>query len=125
MPMVDRVKSMLDKGMNIVIFTARVSAGNSDAAEARETIARWCELHLGRVLPITSDKNYQIVEMWDDRAVQIIPNTGIPIQNLLSEATKLLERILSDATILSSTEWQEQASYLVDFLYSTPYMQER
>lgn len=37
------------------------------------------ETHIGRVLPITNIKDYQMIELWDDRAVQVIPNTGQPV----------------------------------------------
>jgi hypothetical protein len=39
-------------------------------------IGDWCEEHIGVRLPITCTKDYGMVELWDDRAVQVIPNTG-------------------------------------------------
>jgi hypothetical protein len=29
------------------------------------------------VLPVTNVKTFDIIEIWDDRAVQVIPNTGL------------------------------------------------
>ena len=89
--MVDRVKKWLAEGKQVIIFTARVSTGGGYSKESkkkadvefadnqRKIIEAWCEEHLGQVLPITSDKGFDIYEFWDDRAVQVIPNTGEPV----------------------------------------------
>lgn len=71
--MVERVKAWVREGREVRIFTARVSQGNLDAyADIRE----WCVRHIGVALPITAMKDYGMIELWDDRAVQVIPNTG-------------------------------------------------
>lgn len=72
--MVARVRRWLDEGRDVRIFTARVF-GDQGAA-ARPAIEVWCQKHLGRVLPITNEKDYGMVELWDDRCVQVEPNTG-------------------------------------------------
>lgn len=46
-------------------------------AEQRKLIEAWCVEHIGQVLPITHEKDFNMVELWDDRAVQIIHNTGV------------------------------------------------
>jgi hypothetical protein len=77
--MVERVKRWRAMGIEVRVFTARVYADGGDArdvAEVRGYIERWCLEHLGEVLPVTNLKDYGMVELWDDRAVQIIPNTG-------------------------------------------------
>lgn len=77
--MVERVKGWLNSDRyDVRIFTARVS----DPAEApvvAAAIHAWCELHLGRRLVVTNIKDFQMIELWDDRAVQVIPNTGEPV----------------------------------------------
>lgn len=75
-PMLDRVKAWIAAGIEVRIFTARVSGEPDAAVEQRERIAAWCIEHLGSELPITCRKDYAMVELWDDRAVQIVPNTG-------------------------------------------------
>lgn len=78
--MVKRVKKWLEQGRDVRIFTARVSrfpdTTDEHVAAVRKKIEDWCEEHLGVVLPITNVKEHGLVELWDDRAVQIIPNTG-------------------------------------------------
>lgn len=36
----------------------------------------WLVVTLG-VIPVVCRKDYAMVELWDDRAVQVIPNTGL------------------------------------------------
>lgn len=79
--MVERVREWLARGIDVRIFTARVSNDPGDVA--RKAIQRWCELHVGAALPVTCCKDYAMVELWDDRAVQVIPNTGVCIADEL------------------------------------------
>jgi hypothetical protein len=86
--MVDRVKAWLADGRDVRIFTARASTLHSGAdgvpgqdrvystTKAVMAIDRWCRIVFGRTLPITCEKDYLMVELWDDRAVQVVPNTG-------------------------------------------------
>lgn len=71
--MLARVKNWIAEGREVRIFTARVHGGEP---EVRATIESWCAEHIGVALPVTNLKDYQMVELWDDRAVQVIPNTG-------------------------------------------------
>ena len=73
--MVERVKAWRAEGKDIRIFTARVAHDEDGSVLA--VIDRWCEEHLGERLPVTNTKDYGMVELWDDRCVQIIPNTGV------------------------------------------------
>ena len=66
--MVSRVKGWIAEGKSVRIFTARF--------EGHEYIEAWCLEHVGRVLPITNQKSFDMIELWDDRAIQIVPNTG-------------------------------------------------
>lgn len=70
--MVARVKKWLDEGKEVRIVTARAD----DGEPMRRAIAAWCIYHIGKELPITNKKDYSMVELWDDRAVQVVPNTG-------------------------------------------------
>ena len=74
MPMVRRVLDWCNAGKDVRIFTARVAHDDDGCALA--AIEAWCQEHLGRVLPVTNVKDYGMVELWDDRAVQVIQNTG-------------------------------------------------
>jgi len=80
--MVERVKYWLRNGEQVWIVTARVNfESRIDATpeliqQTREAIDNWCLRYIGMVLPVTYKKNHSMVELWDDRVVQVIPNTG-------------------------------------------------
>jgi hypothetical protein len=71
--MVDRVKLWLSEGREVRIFTARAHAMSAATLKA---INAWCGEHIGEILPITCEKDYGMIELWDDRAIQVIANTG-------------------------------------------------
>ena len=88
--MIDQVKRLLKRHVTVKIFTARVWFGQpgdhktwdefwrreSEALQAREAIEKWCLEHLGTVLPITCEKDFGMVALFDDRCVQVRKNTG-------------------------------------------------
>jgi len=79
--MVARVKRWLIEGVTVKIFTARMHGhGVSDLSggtvDALGPIQKWCEQHIGQILEVTNMKDFGMVELWDDRAIQVIPNTG-------------------------------------------------
>lgn len=76
--MLERVKRWLAEGREVRIFTARVSGEREgvDVATTRKLIEDWCELHVGQRLQVTCEKDFGMVELWDDRAVRVQFNTG-------------------------------------------------
>lgn len=85
MPMVERVKQWLADGeYDVRIFTARMASPHEDERrEVAKAILEWTREHIGVGLSATCQKDYQMVALWDDRAVQVIPNTGIALQEIL------------------------------------------
>jgi len=78
--MLARVKRWLSEGREVRIFTARVATREADElAAVRGAIEAWCLAHVGRKLAVTCQKDYAMVELWDDRCVQVVPNTGMPV----------------------------------------------
>lgn len=88
--MLARVKRWLEEGHTVKIFTARVGTtgkrnlvGGVDdvdfAQEQREAIEKWCLEHIGQVLEVTATKDFLMIELWDDRAVQVHMNKGEPV----------------------------------------------
>jgi hypothetical protein len=98
--MVERVKKWIAEGKDVRIFTARVDGGEvaltmgdpngekfRDVPRIKKIIEEWCLAHIGRVLPITNKKDYGMTELWDDRCVQIVSNTGMTVlEHFFSEA---------------------------------------
>lgn len=92
-PMVRRVKKWLEQGKTVKIMTARANiacyldpqdiddpvAIDKAATMLKETciaLRAWCVQNIGRDLEITYCKDHHMVELWDDRARQVEPNTG-------------------------------------------------
>lgn len=104
-PMVERVKRWVADGREVRIFTARIfpvwyaepqalngewgllpGVGTTkeriiDCGRAVLAIQNWCMQHLGFVLTITCVKDFGMIELYDDRCVQVIPNTGEIVGN--------------------------------------------
>ncbi len=95
--MLERVKGWLAEGREVRIFTARIwpvafsapgSSGHGaarfmmgpDPSEAIDAIRAWCIEHVGQDLAITCVKDYGMVVLYDDRAVQVKPNTGVLVE---------------------------------------------
>lgn len=74
--MVERVRAWLAEGKHVRIFTARISGGGDDAKLAVRAIHTWLKAIGLPELIVTNTKDFQMIECWDDRAVQVVPNTG-------------------------------------------------
>jgi hypothetical protein len=77
-PMVARIKNWLAQGTEVRVFTARVAAPHDDVfvKESVALIQAWCLEHIGVALPVTCEKDFGMIELWDDRAVRVVFNTG-------------------------------------------------
>ena len=80
--MVERVKEWLNNGITVKIFTARVCSMQSkeEIAQQRELIENWCIQYIGQKLEVTNEKDFMMTELWDNRAVGVIENRGIPLR---------------------------------------------
>jgi len=76
--MVKKVRAELAKGTDVRILTARVHPwkGAEKANRAKRAVEKWCQEHLGQKLEVTCEKHPMMEELWDDRARQVIKNTG-------------------------------------------------
>ncbi len=79
--MLNRVKMWVDKGADVRIFTARVSNPEQEVI-ARLAIEAWCLTYIGKVLPITCKKDYQMIVLYDDRCVRVEHNTGVIVYDM-------------------------------------------
>lgn len=76
--MVQRVKAWLREGWEVRVVTARVSSRlPQEFRDAqRKLISAWTRLNIGEDLVATSEKDFNMLELWDDRARQVEHNTG-------------------------------------------------
>lgn len=69
--MLERVKGWLAEGRAVKIFTARACV-----PDQIPPVQDWLEsIGLPR-LEVTNQKDFGMIELWDDRCVQVEPNTG-------------------------------------------------
>ncbi len=88
--MAERVRKWIADGREVRIFTARVGDGR-EAIEIEDTVKMiqdWTQIHFGKRLAVTCRKDPDMDELWDDRCVQVIPNTGETIIDFLNRAFK-------------------------------------
>ena len=80
--MMARVKEWLAEGQTVKIFTARAGPQQT-ATSINKMISEiriWLEVNgLPRDLEITATKDFRMIELWDDRCMQVIPNTGMHV----------------------------------------------
>jgi hypothetical protein len=69
--MLFRVRKWLADGKAVKCMTARAS-DESEKAKVRA----WLDSHGLEAVHITNVKDFAMIELWDDRAIQVIPNTG-------------------------------------------------
>ena len=74
--MVERVKRWLAMDIEVRVFTARASID-----EHVVPVKRWLEENGLPGLAVTNEKDYKMLQLWDDRCVQVIPNTGELVKN--------------------------------------------
>jgi hypothetical protein len=70
--MVERIKFEIKRGQRFKIFTARAGLGK----DATDAIKAWLSKIGLPPLEITNVKDFECLELWDDRARQVIPNSG-------------------------------------------------
>jgi hypothetical protein len=78
--MVNRIKAWIAGGVTVKIFTARASS----PAQVR-AIRVWLARGGLPDLEVTNVKDLNMVELWDDRCVQVIPNSGRPVNYPMRE----------------------------------------
>jgi hypothetical protein len=96
--MIDRVRGWIEAGKDVRIFTARVCEGSrvEDYAvfemtppqfvlDQQRRIESFCLTYFGVVLPVTCTKDFKMIELWDDRCVEMETNTGRTMLEVLRE----------------------------------------
>ena len=74
--MVERVKRWIKMDIEVRIFTARASI-----PEHTIPVEKWLARNGLGGLRVTNEKDYRMLQLWDDRCVQVVPNTGEQIKN--------------------------------------------
>jgi|GEM_PF-65878 len=77
--MVSRVKAWIAEGETVKIFTARIAVPEPKCSMVIEAIKNWLEIQGLPRLDVTNVKDLGMKELWDDKSVQIVKNTGEPL----------------------------------------------
>jgi hypothetical protein len=72
--MMARVRKWIAAGVTVKIFTARATL-----PEQIPPVQAWLARHGLPPLEVTNVKDFGMVELWDDRCIQVRPNTGEPV----------------------------------------------
>ncbi|WOO42485.1 hypothetical protein [Rubellicoccus peritrichatus] len=72
--MVARVQDWIGQGYVVKILTARASL-----PEGIPPVKKWLKENGLPELEVTCEKDLHMIELWDDRGVQVIANTGQPV----------------------------------------------
>ena len=72
--MLARVRHWLEEGYTVKILTARAGEGNAGILPVK----KWLAENGLPDLEVTDRKDFAMIELWDDRAVQVVANTGKP-----------------------------------------------
>lgn len=67
-----------------------------DTWAAREFVIDWCLKNLGFLPEITHEKDHLMLELYDDRVKQVVPNEGLLIEDLYMERGKMLKEAHAD-----------------------------
>jgi len=79
--MLTRVQEWLRRGYQVRVVTARAGT-----REGVKQVERWLQTHGLEGVDATDRKDYDMIELWDDRAVRVEANTGRRISASIIEA---------------------------------------
>ena len=114
-PMVDLIRKMHDDGKVVKILTARIAPhkledgtvgesyitvpdgeGGVTRTYAHQFINDWCHFNLGFIPEIVYQKDHLMLELYDDRVKQVVPNEGVLVEDLYMDLSKKLKRMYAD-----------------------------
>ena len=134
-PMVDLIKRMHDEGKVVKIMTARVApkvqpeikpnpylenhwviespddmpwAVHAEAWTPREFIQDWCYKFLGFVPDIVYQKDHLMLELYDDRVKQVVPNEGWLVEDI---AASKRQRVVIDRVEVVDVKWWSRLNW--------------
>ena len=113
--MVDLIKRMHEEGKVVKILTARIAPhkledgtvgesyitvpngeGGVTRTYAHQFINDWCHFNLGFIPEIVYQKDHLMLELYDDRVKQVVPNEGLLVEDLYRECGKMLLQTHAD-----------------------------
>ena len=87
--MMERLQNLLNQGVTVKIFTARATI-----PQQIPLVKEWLRQHGLPDLEVTNAKTFDCIEFYDDRAIEVISNTGRlanPLRRLVASDRPLPE----------------------------------
>lgn len=128
-PMVDLIKRMHDEGKVVKIMTARIAPhkledgtvgesyitvpGDEEGATrnyAHQFINDWCHFNLGFIPEIVYQKDHLMLELYDDRVKQVVPNEGWLVEDIA--ASKRVVRSIERVEVVDCKWYDRLSSFL-------------
>ena len=97
-PMAERLKKWTAEGKTVKIFTARASSPRQVVM-----IKEWLAENDLPDLEVTNVKDLRMIELWDDRCVQVMTNLGEPVDKNLSYQNDRQTRVRRTGSQLQPT----------------------
>ena len=95
----DGPKDVYDGEQSVSTFMRHADGTPSCAVKrkyASDFIREWCEANLGFLPEITHEKDHLMLELYDDRVKQVVPNEGLLVEGLYRECVEMLKEVHSD-----------------------------
>ena len=136
--MVDLIKRMHEEGKVVKILTARIAPhkledgtvgesyitvpngeGGVTRTYAHQFINDWCHFNLGFIPEIVYQKDHLMLELYDDRVKQVVPNEGLLVEDLYRECGKMLKEVRADNGWLLAKLESKRNEFLTGLLTGT------
>ena len=95
----DGPKDIYDGEQSVSTFVRHADGTPACAVKrkyASDFIREWCEANLGFLPEITHEKDHLMLELYDDRVKQVVPNEGLLVEDLYRECGEILRKAHSD-----------------------------
>lgn len=95
----DGPKDTYDGEQSVSTFVRHADGAPACAVKrkyASDFIREWCEANLGFLPEITHEKDHLMLELYDDRVKQVVPNEGLLVEDLYRECGEILRKAHSD-----------------------------
>ena len=95
----DGPKDIYDGEQSVSTFVRHADGAPACAVKrkyASDFIREWCEANLGFLPEITHEKDHLMLELYDARVKQVVPNEGFLVEDLYRECGKMLKEVNAD-----------------------------
>lgn len=127
-PMVELIRRMHDEGKVVKIMTARVAPrpyevgkeygeqfvvnGDGVRVYAHTFVEEWCAVNLGFIPEIVYRKDHLMLELYDDRVKQVVPNEGWLVEDIAMSKRQRTETTIVKHDVVD-LRWASRIQWLL------------